>query len=111
MFLTTHYLDEADALCDRLAIIDHGQIVVEGTPDELKRQIAGDVVTIGVADRAADVLRLVEAQEFVREAGTSDGLVRAYVDQGRDGAAGVAPAPGCAGHGTSDPVAPSAVAG
>jgi ABC-2 type transport system ATP-binding protein len=82
VFLTTHYLDEADALCDRLAIIDHGQIVVEGTPDELKRQIAGDVVTIGVPERSGDVLRLVEAQPFVREAGASDGLVRAYVDQG-----------------------------
>ena len=43
IFLTTHYLEEADALCDRLVIMDHGQIVIEGTPRELKRQIAGDV--------------------------------------------------------------------
>ena len=48
VFLTTHYLEEADALCDRLAIIDHGKIVAEGTGDELKHQVAGDVVTIGV---------------------------------------------------------------
>src|SRR6187200_2172874 len=48
VFITTHYLDEADALCDRLAIIDHGRIVAEGTSDELKRAVAGDVVTIGV---------------------------------------------------------------
>ena len=82
VFLTTHYLDEADALCDRLAIIDHGRIVVEGTPDALKRQIAGDVVTIGVDDRSDDVLRLVETQPFVREASIADGKVRAYVDQG-----------------------------
>ena len=47
VFLTTHYLDEADALCDRIAIMDHGQIVAEGTPDELKREISGDVVTSG----------------------------------------------------------------
>jgi ABC-2 type transport system ATP-binding protein len=40
VFLTTHYLEEADALCDRLAIIDHGRIVAEGTPDELKHEIA-----------------------------------------------------------------------
>jgi ABC-2 type transport system ATP-binding protein len=83
VFLTTHYLDEADALCDRLAVIDHGRIVVEGTPDELKRQIAGDVVTIGVEDRGSEVLRLVEAQGFVREASIAeDGTVRAYVDRG-----------------------------
>jgi len=82
VFLTTHYLDEADALCDRLAIIDHGRVVVTGTPDELKRQIAGDVVTIGVDGRGDDVLQLAEAQPFVREASLSDGMVRAYVDRG-----------------------------
>ena len=44
VFLTTHYLDEADALCDRLAIIDHGQIVAEGTPAELKGQITEEEI-------------------------------------------------------------------
>ena len=44
IFLTTHYLDEADELADRLAIMDHGQIVAEGTPDALKNQIAADVL-------------------------------------------------------------------
>jgi ABC-2 type transport system ATP-binding protein len=82
VFLTTHYLDEADALCDRLAIIDHGTIVVEGTPEELKRRIAGDVVTIGVPDRAEAVLALVEGQPYVREASHDEGIVRAYVDRG-----------------------------
>src|SRR5688572_8917032 len=42
VFITTHYLEEADALCDRVAIIDHGEIVAEGTPDGLKREVAGD---------------------------------------------------------------------
>ncbi|GAA5069691.1 ABC-2 type transport system ATP-binding protein [Thermocatellispora tengchongensis] len=42
VFLTTHYLEEADALCDRLLIIDAGRIVAEGTPEELKRRVAGD---------------------------------------------------------------------
>jgi ABC-2 type transport system ATP-binding protein len=45
-FLTTHYLDEADSLCDRIAIIDHGKIRAIGTPSELKEKIGGDVVTI-----------------------------------------------------------------
>ncbi|MFD0690053.1 ATP-binding cassette domain-containing protein [Actinomadura fibrosa] len=49
VFLTTHYLDEADALCDRLLIIDHGRIVAEGTPEQLKRRVAGDVVTLELA--------------------------------------------------------------
>jgi ABC-2 type transport system ATP-binding protein len=53
VFLTTHYLDEADGMCDRIAIIDHGKIVAEGTPSQLKDRLGGDVVTvrpIGTAD-------------------------------------------------------------
>ncbi len=83
VFLTTHYLDEADALCDRIAIIDHGKIVAEGTPEELKRAVAGDVVTLSVAgDRQVAALDLLKTQPFVREAAAEDGLVRLYVDQG-----------------------------
>jgi len=82
MFLTTHYLDEADALCDRLAIIDHGAIVAEGTPLELKRRVAGDVVTIGLDGDTDAVLALLRDQPFVREASAEDGKLRLYVDQG-----------------------------
>ncbi len=82
VFLTTHYLEEADALADRLAIIDHGQIVAEGTADELKRQVAGDVVTLGVDGDRDQVLATVRDQPFVREASSEDDLIRLYVDQG-----------------------------
>jgi ABC-2 type transport system ATP-binding protein len=82
VFLTTHYLDEADALCDRLAIIDHGQIVAEGTPDELKREVAGDVVRVGVAGDGARARALLAAQPYVREAAADDGEVRLAVDAG-----------------------------
>jgi ABC-2 type transport system ATP-binding protein len=82
VFLTTHYLEEADALADRLAIIDHGLIVAEGTADELKRQVAGDVVTIGIDGDVERVLDTVRDQPFVREASSEDDLVRLYVDQG-----------------------------
>jgi ABC-2 type transport system ATP-binding protein len=53
--LTTHYLDEADRLAARLAIVDHGRLVVEGTPEELKRELHGDTVQIELA--AADAAR------------------------------------------------------
>ena len=85
VFLTTHYLEEADALCDRLAIIDHGLIVAEGTSDQLKQKVAGDVVTIGVnGRRERRCSTLVEAMPFVREASTTPrpALVRLYVDRG-----------------------------
>ena len=84
VFLTTHYLEEADALCDRLAIIDHGRIVAEGSPDGLKREIAGDVLTIGVNGLGDRVVALMAAQPFVREAGLEDGMVRLYVDKGEE---------------------------
>jgi ABC-2 type transport system ATP-binding protein len=44
VLITTHYLDEADQLCDRLAIIDHGKVVVTGSPAELKKKVGGDTV-------------------------------------------------------------------
>jgi ABC-2 type transport system ATP-binding protein len=82
VFLTTHYLDEADALCDRLAIIDHGTIVAEGTPLVLKQQVAGDVVTISVDGTHDGVLELLRAQPFVREASADGDTLRLYVDHG-----------------------------
>ncbi|GAA4265523.1 ATP-binding cassette domain-containing protein [Frondihabitans peucedani] len=52
VFLTTHYLDEADALCDRILVIDHGSIVASDTPENLKRSVAGDLVELVVSDEA-----------------------------------------------------------
>ena len=82
VFLTTHYLDEADALCDRIAIIDYGKIVAEGTPEELKRAVAGDVVTLTVAGDQQRALDVLEDQPFVREARLEEGSVLLYVDRG-----------------------------
>jgi len=82
VFLTTHYLDEADALCDRIAIIDYGKIVAEGTPEELKRAVSGDVVTLSVAGPQQAALDALRTQPYVREASIEDATVRLYVDRG-----------------------------
>jgi ABC-2 type transport system ATP-binding protein len=50
IFLTTHYMDEADKLCDRIAIIDRGKLMALGTPLELKHSVGGDLVTIQFAE-------------------------------------------------------------
>jgi ABC-2 type transport system ATP-binding protein len=83
IFLTTHYLDEADALCDRVSIIDNGRIVAEGTPDELKHQISGDVVLVGLGGPAADGAKLLDAEPYVHKLETAtEQTLRLYVDDG-----------------------------
>lgn len=85
VFLTTHYLEEADALCNRLAIIDHGQIASEGTPEELKREIAGDVVTLAVRGDQRAAHDLLGQQPFVIRQDPilpESPSIRAYVDRG-----------------------------
>ncbi len=56
VLLTTHYLDEADRLAHRLAIVDHGQVKAEGTPEELKSELRGDAVVVEVTSPADAVL-------------------------------------------------------
>jgi ABC-2 type transport system ATP-binding protein len=83
VFLTTHYLDEADALCDRIAIIDHGEIVAEDTPDNLKREIAGDVVRVGLNGETPTAAELLTGRPYVRKLEIEqDKGLRLYVDDG-----------------------------
>jgi len=71
LFMTTHYLEEADALCDRVAIIDHGKIIVTGSPTELKNNLGGDVITLSIQEKA-DITGLVEKIEHVKEVKKQD---------------------------------------
>jgi ABC-2 type transport system ATP-binding protein len=85
IFLTTHYLEEADALCDRLMIMDHGEIVTEGTPRDLKRQVSGDSVLLSVHDENGALARarqLIASQPYVREITGEGDQIRLYVADG-----------------------------
>ena len=86
VFLTTHYLEEADVLCDRLMIMDHGTIVAEGTSRELKRKVAGDSVVIGLKDESLGrhAAQLVSHEAYVREVNTDDAGLRLYVEDGAE---------------------------
>src|SRR5947209_12642736 len=83
VFLTTQYLEEADQLCDRLAIIDAGTIVAEGTPERLKAEMGHDVVSVGLdgADPAATEAALGDLPDLERVVAEPDQLAL-YVEDG-----------------------------
>ena len=74
VFLTTHYLEEADSLCDRILVIDNGRLVAEGTPDELKARVSGDGVSVGVpAASVAVAAEIAAGITGAHEVSTVDG--------------------------------------
>jgi len=81
LFMTTHYLEEADALCDRIAIIDHGKIIVTGTPSKLKDSLGGDIITISIKENA-DVTAIILGVENVKEVKKQNGLYRIKAEYG-----------------------------
>lgn len=82
LFMTTHYLEEADALCDRVAIIDNGKIVKMGPPDELKRDLGGDIITLEIQAGDVEVANLIEEIPSVKEVKKQDNTYRIKVEDG-----------------------------
>ncbi len=75
VFLTTHYLEEADGLCDRIAIIDRGKIVALDTPAALKRSVGGDVVDL-IVDGTADFSGIIRQVDGILDVRREDGAYR-----------------------------------
>lgn len=74
VFMTTHYLDEADQLCDRIAVIDHGRIIALGSPKELKDSVGGDTLEVTVAPGSPDLAAILATMPGVGSV-TKDGDV------------------------------------
>lgn len=64
IILTTHYMEEADELCDKIAIVDHGKIIKLDTSDKLKDSLGGDIIRIG-ADKPTELVALLKGMKFV----------------------------------------------
>jgi len=83
VFLTTHYLDEADSLCDNICIMDYGKIVAQGTALELKRQISGDVIEIGMDSIYFEKAKeLLQPRTDINEILTLDNTLKLYIEVG-----------------------------
>jgi ABC-2 type transport system ATP-binding protein len=89
IFLTTHYMEEADRLCQRLAIIDHGQLKTIGSPAQLKQEIGGDVIALSFAANGASAAEqrdkaraLVGDLPFVTGTDTNDVGLNVYAHNG-----------------------------
>jgi ABC-2 type transport system ATP-binding protein len=83
VLLTTHYLEEADRLAARLAIVDRGRIVAAGTPDELKSELRGDTLVVELgASVNGRAIAAVSSVEGVREPKLDGRVLRARADQG-----------------------------
>jgi len=84
IFLTTHYMDEADKLCDTIAIIDNGAIIIQGTPVELKNSVGADLITLGFADQniSAEVKNLLTEKFQPEKIDSENNSVRFYIKDG-----------------------------
>jgi ABC-2 type transport system ATP-binding protein len=89
ILLTTHYMDEADRLAERMAIVDRGRVVVEGTPDQLKAELRGDSVQIdfaalesGLPPDEGRIRRVLEGLNGLREIAVDGVCLHARADQG-----------------------------
>jgi ABC-2 type transport system ATP-binding protein len=85
LVITTHYMDEAEGLCDRLAIIDHGKIVALGSPNELKRKVSGgDIVEAELSTIPEAALGALEKADFVLEVKKRDNFLTILVRNGAE---------------------------
>jgi len=86
ILLTTHYLEEADRLAERVAIVSRGEVVVEGTPEELKAGLRGELVTVEIADgvdgRVEAAAQVVLTFDGASEVGFEGQYVRVRVPNG-----------------------------
>ena len=83
IFMTTHYMDEADQLCDRIAIIDHGKIIAMGTPRELKERVKGDVLIVKLSQPLANSIDL-DRLDVVKSYRISGDKITFQVEKGEE---------------------------
>ena len=81
IFLTTHYMDEADYLCDRIGIIDHGKILVMDSVSDLKTSVGNDLITLS-STNMGDLIKRLEKESWIKKLKKQDTFLTLYVEKG-----------------------------
>lgn len=91
IFLTTHYMEEADSLCDRVAIIDHGDINAVDSPESLKSKLGGDIIHITLKGKETELnlINALEGAKFVKDIQQIDSSFQVVVENGEKNLPGV----------------------
>lgn len=84
IILTTHYMDEADLLCDRVGIINKGKFNIIDTPEKLKKSLKGDVIEIKTNKFSKEFLKSIKKFKFVKDTEVIDNSLRLYVTNGEE---------------------------
>ncbi len=82
MFMTTHYMEEADILCDRIAIIDRGKIVALDTPENLKENLGGDIIELEFNQKESDQTKKLSSLSQVKDVKKIGDMYRLKVSKG-----------------------------
>ena len=83
VLLTTHYMDEADQLCDKISIFDHGNIVTTNSPKNLKRELKADTITL-IVDDPVKFKNLAKNLDFIKDMYIMDGEIKLMVERGEN---------------------------
>ncbi|HEX6922933.1 MAG TPA: ATP-binding cassette domain-containing protein [Bacillales bacterium] len=81
IFLTTHYMDEAE-ICDRIAVMDHGEVIALDSPEKLKSDVGGDVIEISTEDNEA--AKEILENEYDKEVNETEGILNFKVEKGNE---------------------------
>ena len=84
LLMTTHYLEEADSLCDRIAIIDHGHIIKIGSPEELKESVGGDVIVVVIKEMEPDISSDIAQIKLVKDVKKNNNTYRIKAELGEE---------------------------
>ena len=84
LLMTTHYLEEADSLCDRIAIIDHGHIIKIGSPEELKESVGGDVIVVVIKELEPDISSDIAQIKLVKDVKKNNNTYRIKAELGEE---------------------------